>query len=75
MEGRENDRRLLVGTGILLFYLLIGAVIFVRLEYPLEKIERETYNEYRQQWTNRLTAVGIPGKGVVKRRSPNGCLE
>lgn len=62
MEGRESDRRLLIGTGILLLYLLIGAIIFVRLEYPLEKIERETYKEYRQQWTDRLIAVGIPGK-------------
>ncbi|RCN32740.1 Ion channel [Ancylostoma caninum] len=34
------------------------SVIF-RLEYPLERIERETHWEYREQWKDRLISVGI----------------
>ncbi|KJH53726.1 potassium channel family protein K member 1 [Dictyocaulus viviparus] len=61
MEGRMRDTngRLYIGGLVMLVYLLIGAIVFVRLEYPLERIERETHWEYREQWTNRLLAVGF----------------
>ncbi|PIO63302.1 hypothetical protein TELCIR_15098, partial [Teladorsagia circumcincta] len=61
MEGRMRDTngRLYIGGLVMLVYLLIGAIVFMRLEYPLERIERETHWEYRDQWTERLTAAGI----------------
>ncbi|CAI4231648.1 unnamed protein product [Auanema sp. JU1783] len=59
-DGRESNRRLAVGALSMLVYLFIGAAVFVRLEYPLERIERETYKEYRDQWTDRLLQAGIP---------------
>ncbi|EYB92370.1 hypothetical protein Y032_0195g1506 [Ancylostoma ceylanicum] len=61
MEGkmRDSNARLYIGGLVMLVYLLIGAVVFVRLEYPLERIERETHWEYREQWKDRLISVGI----------------
>ncbi|CAJ0588954.1 unnamed protein product [Cylicocyclus nassatus] len=61
MEGkmRDSNVRLYIGVLVMLVYLLIGAIVFVRLEYPLERIERETHWEYREQWTNRLISAGI----------------
>ncbi|KAK5972809.1 Two pore potassium channel protein sup-9 [Trichostrongylus colubriformis] len=61
MEGRMRDSngRLYFGGLVMLVYLLIGALVFMRLEYPLERIERETHWEYRDQWTERLVAAGI----------------
>ncbi|WKY14014.1 hypothetical protein Q1695_004669 [Nippostrongylus brasiliensis] len=34
------------------------------LEYPLERIERETHWEYREQWTERLMAAGVEEKEI-----------
>ncbi|CAD6196129.1 unnamed protein product [Caenorhabditis auriculariae] len=61
VEGRiqENNARLLIAVGVVVTYLFIGALVFVRIEYPLEKIERETYREYREQWEQRLVGLGI----------------
>lgn len=36
--------------------------VFLRLEYPLERIERETHWEYREQWKDRLISAGIEGE-------------
>lgn len=43
-------------------YLFIGAIVFCRIEAPLEQIEHETYAEFRSQWTKLLTSKGISGK-------------
>lgn len=42
-------------------YMFIGAVVLCRIEAPLEKIEHETYVEFRNHWTKRLVAKGISG--------------
>ncbi|KAL6743831.1 hypothetical protein Aduo_016826 [Ancylostoma duodenale] len=67
MEGkmRDSNARLYIGGLVMLVYLLIGAVVFVRLEYPLERIERETHWEYREQWKDRLISVGIEGEDCL----------
>ncbi|WKY14015.1 hypothetical protein Q1695_004669 [Nippostrongylus brasiliensis] len=66
MEGRMRDTngRLYIGGLVMVIYLLIGAIVFVRLEYPLERIERETHWEYREQWTERLMAAGVEEKEI-----------
>ncbi|CAJ0582709.1 unnamed protein product, partial [Mesorhabditis spiculigera] len=56
---RETNKRLLVGLGVMLIYLFIGAMVFCRIESPLERIEMETYLEYRAKWTERLVGLGI----------------
>ncbi|PIC30479.1 hypothetical protein B9Z55_021704 [Caenorhabditis nigoni] len=64
MEGRmhESNMRILVGLGVAVVYLFVGAIVFVRIEYPLEKIERETYLEYQNQWRQRLLQLDIDGE-------------
>uniref|UniRef100_A0A914C1W4 Two pore potassium channel protein sup-9 n=1 Tax=Acrobeloides nanus TaxID=290746 RepID=A0A914C1W4_9BILA len=41
------------------FYLLIGAIVFVRIEKPVETIEMDAYLEFRQEWTKRLLTNGF----------------
>ncbi|CAP37367.2 Protein CBR-TWK-46 [Caenorhabditis briggsae] len=68
MEGRmrESNMRILVGLGVAVVYLLVGAIVFVRIEYPLEKIERETYLEYQNQWRERLLQLDIDETEIDK---------
>ncbi|CAB3398871.1 unnamed protein product [Caenorhabditis bovis] len=68
MEGRmrESNIRILIGLGVALVYLLIGAIVFVRIEYPLEKIEREAYWEYQNQWRERLIQLNIDETEIDK---------
>uniref|UniRef100_A0A914CRL5 Uncharacterized protein n=1 Tax=Acrobeloides nanus TaxID=290746 RepID=A0A914CRL5_9BILA len=41
------------------FYLLIGAIVFVRIEKPVETIEMDAYLEFRQEWSKRLLKNGF----------------
>jgi hypothetical protein len=47
-------------------YLFIGAIVFCRIEAPLEQIEHETYAEFRQHWTKLLMSKGISGKLLLQ---------
>jgi hypothetical protein len=58
---QETNARLGVGFLVMFFYLLIGAIVFVRIEKPVETIEMDTYLEFRQEWTKRLLKKGITG--------------
>ncbi|EFP13391.1 CRE-TWK-46 protein [Caenorhabditis remanei] len=68
MEGRmrESNMRILIGLGVAVVYLFVGAIVFVRIEYPLEKIERETYLEYQNQWRERLLQLDIDESEIDK---------
>ncbi|KAI6238238.1 Two pore potassium channel protein sup-9 [Aphelenchoides fujianensis] len=59
VEVREKNMRLLIAFLALFGYMLVGALVFCHIEAPLEKIEHETYAEFRQIWTKKLTAKGI----------------
>ncbi|CAI5451649.1 unnamed protein product [Caenorhabditis angaria] len=68
LDGRmkETNQRILIGLGVACIYLFIGAIVFVRLEYPLEKIEREAYLDYQNQWRQRLLALEIDESEIDK---------
>lgn len=59
LQMEETNTRLATGVLVMFFYLLIGAIVFVRIEAPMERIEFEAYQEFRQDWTNRLTDAGF----------------
>ncbi|KAH7730556.1 TWK-46 protein [Aphelenchoides avenae] len=59
LQMEETNTRLATGVLVMFFYLLIGAIVFVRIEAPMERIELEAYQEFRQDWTNRLVDVGF----------------
>lgn len=58
---QETNARLGVGFLVMFFYLLIGAIVFVRIERPVEQLEMETYKEFRQAWTAKLLRKGFSG--------------
>ncbi|VDD96930.1 unnamed protein product [Enterobius vermicularis] len=51
---RETNLRLALGIGIMFFYLLIGAVVFVQIEGPAEADDFATYELLRRYWNKRL---------------------
>uniref|UniRef100_A0A0N5AWJ0 Two pore potassium channel protein sup-9 n=1 Tax=Syphacia muris TaxID=451379 RepID=A0A0N5AWJ0_9BILA len=51
---RETNLRLAVGIGIMFFYLLIGAIVFVQIEGPAEVTDFANYNLLRDYWDKRL---------------------
>ncbi|KAI6190513.1 Two pore potassium channel protein sup-9 [Aphelenchoides bicaudatus] len=63
-QVEETNVRLAVGFLAMFVYLFIGAVVFCRIEAPLEKIEHETYAEFREHWTRILTSKGITEKQI-----------
>lgn len=64
IQMEETNMRLGVGFLAMFAYMFIGAVVFCRIEAPLEEIEHETYSEFRNHWTKLLTSKGISG-GVL----------
>ncbi|GMT11568.1 hypothetical protein PFISCL1PPCAC_2865, partial [Pristionchus fissidentatus] len=58
---QHTDKRLIIGAVVLVVYMFIGAITFVRLESPLEGIERELYVKYIQQWRVILRERGLDG--------------
>ncbi|CAJ0939722.1 unnamed protein product, partial [Mesorhabditis belari] len=75
---RETNKRLLVGLGVMFVYLFVGAIVFCRIESPMERIEMELYLDYRAQWTERLIDLGIEESEVdhlfrnIREASLNG---
>ncbi|KAF8381071.1 hypothetical protein PRIPAC_70213 [Pristionchus pacificus] len=65
---QQTDKRLMIGAGVLVAYMFIGAVVFVHLESPLEEIERGVYASYIQEWRGILRQRGLEGKNVVEER-------
>lgn len=68
---QETNARLGVGFLVMFFYLLIGAIVFVRIEKPVEKIEMETYLEFRQEWTRKMVNKGFSGGFSKKNEFEN----
>lgn len=66
IQVEETNVRLAIGFLAMFVYLFIGAVVFCRIEAPLEQIEHETYAEFRHHWTKLLVSKGIPGKFCLK---------
>ncbi|CAD5231612.1 unnamed protein product [Bursaphelenchus xylophilus] len=60
----ETNARLGVGLAAMFMYMLIGAIIFCRIEAPIERFEKETYREFRQQWEKILNERGISSSDV-----------
>lgn len=58
---RETNMRLGIGFAVMFFYLLIGAVVFVRIEGPAEDRDMETYEEFRANWNKVLMEAGFDG--------------
>ncbi|VDK74618.1 unnamed protein product [Litomosoides sigmodontis] len=53
---RETNIRLAI---VLFFYLLIGAVVFVQIESPVERNDMEAYEEFRLHWDRLLKEAGF----------------
>lgn len=58
---RETNVRLGIGLAALFFYLLVGAIVFVRIEGPAEESDMETYEEFRSHWDRLLQEAGFEG--------------
>jgi hypothetical protein len=58
-QMEETNVRLAIGFVVMFVYMFIGAVVFCRIEAPLEQIEHETYVEFREYWERLLTSKGI----------------
>ncbi|TKR87683.1 hypothetical protein L596_012044 [Steinernema carpocapsae] len=56
---QETNARLAVGLVAMIFYLLIGAFVFVKIEQPREEVEMDAYVEYRNEWIYRLKMAGF----------------
>ncbi|GMR59821.1 hypothetical protein PMAYCL1PPCAC_30016, partial [Pristionchus mayeri] len=63
---QQTDKRLLMGAGILVLYMFIGAIVFVHLESPLEEIERGVYVSYIQQWRGILRERGFEVEDIER---------
>uniref|UniRef100_F1L9F5 Two pore potassium channel protein sup-9 n=2 Tax=Ascaris TaxID=6251 RepID=F1L9F5_ASCSU len=61
---RETNMRLGIGFAVMFFYLLIGAVVFVRIEGPAEDRDMETYEEFRANWNKVLMEAGFDESDV-----------
>uniref|UniRef100_A0A1I7YGH3 PKD_channel domain-containing protein n=1 Tax=Steinernema glaseri TaxID=37863 RepID=A0A1I7YGH3_9BILA len=58
-QMQETNARLGVGLLAMFFYLLVGAIVFVRIEAPREALELEAYIEFRDYWTQRMVRAGF----------------
>ncbi|GMS81278.1 hypothetical protein PENTCL1PPCAC_3453 [Pristionchus entomophagus] len=61
-----TDKRLLIGAGVLVAYMFIGAVVFVHLESPLEEIERGVFVKYIQEWRGILKKEGFAEEDIER---------
>uniref|UniRef100_A0A0K0FLD0 Two pore potassium channel protein sup-9 n=1 Tax=Strongyloides venezuelensis TaxID=75913 RepID=A0A0K0FLD0_STRVS len=55
----ETNARLGFGFLVIFIYLLIGAIVFVKIEGPVERIQYEAYKEFRMAWEDKLTNLGM----------------
>uniref|UniRef100_A0A0N4Z0E0 Two pore potassium channel protein sup-9 n=1 Tax=Parastrongyloides trichosuri TaxID=131310 RepID=A0A0N4Z0E0_PARTI len=59
MQIEETNARLGFGFLVMFLYLLIGAIVFVKLEAPVERIQYEVYKDFRKSWEDKLTDLGM----------------
>ncbi|CEF63703.1 Two pore domain potassium channel family and Two pore domain potassium channel, TWIK family and Two pore domain potassium channel domain-containing protein [Strongyloides ratti] len=55
----ETNSRLGFGFLVIFIYLLIGTIVFVKIEAPVERIQYEAYKEFRAAWEDKLTNLGM----------------
>uniref|UniRef100_A0A7E4V4Y7 Two pore potassium channel protein sup-9 n=1 Tax=Panagrellus redivivus TaxID=6233 RepID=A0A7E4V4Y7_PANRE len=61
---RETNARLAIGFVVIFFYLLIGAIVFVRIEAPAEQILFDEYKIMRYEWEAKLFSAGFSADQV-----------
>uniref|UniRef100_A0AC35TV84 Two pore potassium channel protein sup-9 n=1 Tax=Rhabditophanes sp. KR3021 TaxID=114890 RepID=A0AC35TV84_9BILA len=65
-QMQETNSRLLFGFLVMFVYLLIGAITFVKIEAPAERIHFEAFKEFREVWIDKLVKVGMSEEDVDK---------